>query len=169
VRTRHLGTILPLAGLALALAAAGAAAQAPRGGVEIQRNGSEPSRKGPPETFTGAVRLDTPFAGRAPSRVSGSVVTFEPGARTAWHSHPVGQTLIVTNGCGWIQGEGGAVETIRPGDVVWTPPGVRHWHGGTPTTTMTHVAIVESLDGERAKWMEHVTDAQYRTGPRTPC
>ena len=158
--------VVAVAALAFALTAS---AQPASSGLEVQRNGARPSQKGPPETFTGAVRLDTPFAGRAPSRVSGSVVTFEPGARTAWHSHPVGQTLIVTNGCGWIQGEGGAVETIRPGDVVWTPPGVKHWHGGTPTTTMTHVAIVESLNGERATWMEHVSDAQYRAGPRTAC
>jgi quercetin dioxygenase-like cupin family protein len=166
VRKPHFGTATTLAMLALALGST-AIAQPRPGGVEIQRNGSRPSAKGPPETFTGAVRLDTPFAGRSPSKVSGSIVTFEPGARTAWHTHPVGQTLIVTNGCGWIQGEGGAVETIRPGDVVWTPPGVKHWHGGTATTAMTHVAIVEARDGERAKWMEHVTDAQYRAG--TPC
>lgn len=166
MRIKHFGPAAILTGATLLLAAT-AGAQAPRAGVEIQRNGSRPSQKGPPETFTGAVRLDTPFSGRAPSKVSGSIVTFEPGARTAWHTHPVGQTLIVTSGCGWIQGEGGAVETIRPGDVVWTPPGVRHWHGGTAATAMTHVAIVESLDGERAKWMEPVTDAQYRAG--TPC
>lgn len=155
--------------LALFLAAPAAARAEPVGGVEIQRNGSQPSRQGPAETFTGAVRLDTPFAGRAPARVSGSIVTFEPGARTAWHSHPLGQILLVTTGCGWVQGEGGPVETIGPGDVVWTPPGVRHWHGATPTTAMTHVAIVESQGGERAAWMELVPDDQYRAGPRAPC
>ncbi|CAN7471322.1 cupin domain-containing protein [Phenylobacterium sp. LjRoot225] len=148
--------------LAVALAAPAHAAEPPQiGKLEIQRNGSPPSAKGPAANFTGAVRLDTPFAGRAPSRVSGSIVTFEPGARTAWHTHPLGQTLIVTSGCGWVQAEGGRKAQIRPGDVVWTPPGVRHWHGAAATTPITHVAIVEAVDGSRATWMEQVSAEQY--------
>jgi quercetin dioxygenase-like cupin family protein len=135
----------------------------------IQRNGSQPSAKGPPEYFTGAVRIDTPFkAHDEPARVSGAIVTFEPGARTAWHTHPLGQTLIVTAGCGWTQCEGEPVVEIRAGDVIWCPPGHRHWHGATPTTAMTHIAIAEALDGKVVDWMEHVTDAQYLAGPSAP-
>ena len=129
--------------------------------MDIQRNGSKPSSKGPAEYFTGSVRIDTPFQASAPGRAGGAIVTFEPGARTAWHTHPLGQTLIVTSGLGWTQCEGGPVEEIRPGDVVWCPPGTRHWHGATPTTAMTHVAIAEVLDGTMVDWMEHVTDEQY--------
>lgn len=129
--------------------------------MNIQRNASKPSSKGPAEYFTGSVRIDTPFQALTPGRVGGAVVTFEPGARTAWHTHPLGQTLIVTSGLGWTQCEGGPVEEIRPGDVVWCPPGTRHWHGATPTTAMTHVAIAEALDGKVVDWMEHVTDSQY--------
>jgi quercetin dioxygenase-like cupin family protein len=132
-----------------------------RSTMDIQRNGSKPSSKGPGEYFTGSVRIDTPFQASAPGRAGGAVVTFEPGARTAWHTHPLGQTLIVTSGLGWTQCEGGPVEEIRPGDVVWCPAGVKHWHGATPTTAMTHVAIAEALDGKVVDWMEHVTDAQY--------
>ena len=130
--------------------------------MEINRNGSRPSGKGPVEYFTGNVRIDAPFQGSAPARVSGATVTFEPGARTAWHTHPLGQTLIVTFGCGWVQREGGPIEEIRPGDIVWFPPGEKHWHGATPTTAMTHIAIVEQLDGKSADWMEHVSAEQYR-------
>src|SRR4030081_2871080 len=113
--------------------------------MEIKRVGSQPSSKGPADGFTGTVRIDSPFKGSDRARVSGAIVTFEPGARTAWHTHPLGQTLIVTSGCGWAQGEGGPVEEIHPGDVVWFPPGEKHWHGAVPTTAMTHIAIQEML------------------------
>jgi len=130
--------------------------------MRIKRNGSEPSSKGPADYFTGTVRLDMPFGGTAPARVGGAVVTFEPGARTAWHTHPLGQTVIVTAGCGWAQREGGPVEKIRPGDIVWFEPGEKHWHGATATTGMTHIAIAEAQDGRAVDWLEHVSDAQYR-------
>ena len=130
--------------------------------MEIKRSGSQPSRKPPGEYFTGVVRLDPLFQAPEPARVSGSSVTFEPGARTAWHTHPLGQTLIVTSGCGWVAREGGPVEEIRPGDVVWFPPGEKHWHGATPTTAMTHIAIQESLNGKNVDWLERVSDEQYR-------
>src|SRR5947209_12474088 len=129
--------------------------------MNIKRSGSQPSAKGPAEWFTGSVRIDSPFQGSAPARVGGACVTFEPGARTAWHTDPLGQTLIVTVGCGRVQREGGPVEEIRPGDVVWFPPGEKHWHGAGPTTAMTHIAIQEALDGKVVEWMEHVTDEQY--------
>ncbi len=129
--------------------------------MEIKRNGAQSSRKGPAEWFTGAVRIDSPFQTDEPARVGGAIVTFEPGARTAWHTHPLGQTLIVTAGCGWAQREGGPIEEIRPGDVVWFPPGEKHWHGATPTTAMTHIAIAEQLDGKVVVWMEKVSDEQY--------
>ena len=129
--------------------------------MEIKRSGSAPSGKGPADYFTGTVRIDSPFQGSGPARVSGATVTFEPGARTAWHTHPLGQTLIVTSGCGWVQREGGPIEEIRPGDIVWFPPGEKHWHGATPTTAMTHIAIVEQLNGKSADWMEHVSAEQY--------
>jgi quercetin dioxygenase-like cupin family protein len=131
--------------------------------MNIQRAGSQPSSKGPADWFTGAVRIDSPFKGTDPARVAGAIVTFEPGARTAWHTHPLGQTLIVTAGCGWVQRSGGPIEEIRPGDVVWIPSGERHWHGATPTTAITHVAIQEQLDGKAVEWMEKVSDEQYRT------
>ena len=130
--------------------------------MEITRNGSRPSGKGPAEYFTGAVRVDPLFSPPDPARVSGSSVTFEPGARTAWHTHPLGQTLIVTAGCGWVQRAGRPVEQIRPGDVVWIPPGVKHWHGATAMTAMTHIAVQERLDGKAVEWMERVSDEQYR-------
>ncbi len=130
--------------------------------MEIKRLGSQPSKKGPAEWFTGSVRIDQPFQGTGPARVAGATVTFEPGARTAWHTHPLGQTLIVTAGCGWAQREGGPVEEIRPGDVVWFSPGEKHWHGATATTGMTHIAIAESLDGKVVEWMEQVTEEQFR-------
>ena len=127
----------------------------------IKRVGSQASGKGPTDWFTGTVRIDPLFQPSDPARVGGASVTFEPGARTAWHTHPLGQTLIVTAGYGLVQREGGPIEEIRPGDVVWFPPGEKHWHGASPTTAMTHIAIQESLDGKAVDWMEHVTDEQY--------
>ncbi|WP_424811545.1 (R)-mandelonitrile lyase [Roseococcus sp. YIM B11640] len=130
--------------------------------MDIQRPGSVPSARGPAEWFTGTVRLDPLFSPPEPARVAGALVTFEPGARTAWHTHPLGQTIIVTAGCGWAQRDGGPVEEIRPGDVVWFPPGEKHWHGASASTAMSHIAIQEKLDGSNVTWLEHVTDAQYR-------
>jgi quercetin dioxygenase-like cupin family protein len=130
--------------------------------MEIKRAGSQPSGKGPSDYFTGTVRVDPLFSAPDPARVSGASVTFEPGARTAWHTHPLGQTLIVMSGCGRVQREGGPVEGIRPGDVVWFSPGEKHWHGAAPTTAMTHIAIAERLDGKVVDWMEKVTDEQYQ-------
>jgi quercetin dioxygenase-like cupin family protein len=129
--------------------------------MEIRRIGSQPSGKGPAGWFTGAVRIDQLFQAPDPARVAGASVTFEPGARTAWHTHPLGQTLIVTAGFGWVQRDGGAKEEVHPGDVVWFAPGERHWHGATATTTMTHIAIQERLDGRVVEWMEQVSDEQY--------
>jgi quercetin dioxygenase-like cupin family protein len=129
--------------------------------MHITRIGSQPSNKGPEASFTGTVRVDPLFQADAPARVSGGSVTFEPGARTAWHTHPLGQTLIVTSGCGRIQLDGGPIQEIRPGDVVWIAPGERHWHGAAPTTAMTHIAIQEGLDGRAVDWLEHVSDEQY--------
>jgi quercetin dioxygenase-like cupin family protein len=133
--------------------------------MEITRSGSKPSAKGPADYFTGSVRIDAPFETTAPARTSGATVTFEPGARTAWHTHPLGQTLIVIFGCGWAQREGGPVEQIRAGDIIWFPPGEKHWHGATPTTAMTHIAIGEALNGKVVDWMEKVSDAQYQIAP----
>ena len=130
--------------------------------MEIKRVGSHPSGKGPADYFTGAVRIDPLFSAPAPARAVAASVTFEPGARTAWHTHPLGQSLIVTAGCGWAQRWGGAVEEIRPGDVIWFPPGEKHWHGATAVTGMTHIAIQEQLDGKAVDWMERVVDEQYR-------
>ena len=132
--------------------------------MEIQRNGSQPSGKGPADWFTGTVRIDAPFKGSDPARISGATVTFEPGARTAWHTHPLGQTLIVTAGCGRVQRVGGPIEEIHPGDIVWFPPGEKHWHGAAPTTAMTHIAIAEAFDGRVVEWMEKVTDKEYLAG-----
>lgn len=129
--------------------------------MQITRIGSQPSSKGPDDWFTGTVRIDALFGVHDPARASGASVTFEPGARTAWHTHPLGQTLIVTAGCGWAQSEGGPVEEIRPGDVVWFPPQVKHWHGAKAGTAMTHIAIQEVLDGKVVEWLEKVSDAQY--------
>ena len=129
--------------------------------MEIRRNGSRPSRKGPAENFTGSVRIDPLFDPPEPARAYGALVTFEPGARTAWHTHPLGQTLIVTAGCGWTQCVDGGKEEIRPGDVIWCPPGKKHWHGATATTAMSHIAIVEKLNGKAVDWMEQVSDEQY--------
>jgi len=130
----------------------------------MTRGGSQPSAKGPSDYFTGTVRIDAPFAGSEPARVSGATVTFEPGARTAWHTHPLGQTLIVTAGHGRVQRECGPVEEIRPGDIIWFSPGEKHWHGASLTTAMTHIAIAEKLNGSPVDWMEKVTDAQYQGG-----
>jgi quercetin dioxygenase-like cupin family protein len=127
-----------------------------------KRNGSRPSGKGPEAWFTGTVRVDPLFGVGDPVRVSGGQVTFEPGARTMWHTHPLGQTLVVTSGLGWAQCEGGPIEEIRPVDVIWFPPGEKHWHGATATTAMTHIAVTESLDGKNVDWMEKVSDEQYR-------
>lgn len=129
--------------------------------MKITRSGSPPSSKGPAEWFTGAVRIDPLFAAQPPARAAGNAVTFEPGARTAWHTHPLGQVLIVTAGSGLVQRDGGAIEAIHPGDVIWFEPGERHWHGASPTTAMTHIAIQEALDGRAVDWMEKVGDEQY--------
>jgi quercetin dioxygenase-like cupin family protein len=130
--------------------------------MEIKHSGSSPSTKGPAAYFTGAVRVDPLFQAPEPARVQGASVTFDPGARTAWHTRPLGQTLIVTSGLGWAQRWGGPIQEIRPGDVVWFAPGEKHWHGATPTTAMTHIAIQESLNGEVVDWMEQVSDEQYQ-------
>ncbi|AGB74730.1 transcriptional regulator (plasmid) [Rhizobium tropici CIAT 899] len=130
--------------------------------MDITRNGAQPSGKGPSDWFTGTVRIDPVFAANDARRAAASSVTFEPGARTAWHTHPRGQTLIVTAGLGLVQREGGPVEEIRPGDIVWFEPDEKHWHGASPTTAMTHVAIHEHLDGKVVDWLEHVTDEQYQ-------
>jgi quercetin dioxygenase-like cupin family protein len=138
-----------------------------RGGIQkmdIKRSGSQPSGKGPADYFTGTVRIDPLFQANAPARAGGASVTFEPSARTAWHTHPLGQTLIVTAGCGRVQRWGGPMEEIRPGDVISIPPGEKHWHGASPTTAMTHIAIQEYLDGKAADWMEKVSDEQYQAG-----
>ena len=130
--------------------------------MEIARAGSKPSGQGPADWFTGTVRIDPLFTAPDPARASGAWVTFEPGARTAWHTHPFGQTLVVMTGCGRVQREGGAIEEIRPGDVVWFAPGEKHWHGASATTAMSHIAIQERQDGSPVTWMEHVTDEQYQ-------
>jgi quercetin dioxygenase-like cupin family protein len=130
-------------------------------GMEITRVGSQPSAKGPEDWFTGAVRIDNLFGANEARRGASSSVTFEPGARTAWHTHPLGQTLIVTAGCGWVQREGGPREEIHPGDVVWFEPDEKHWHGATATTGMTHIAIQENLNGKVVDWMEKVSDDDY--------
>src|ERR1700735_474702 len=133
--------------------------------MEIKRAGSQPSGKGPADWFTGTVRIDPLFPATDPARAAGNSVTFEPGARTAWHTHPLGQTLIVTAGCGRAQRWGGPIEEIRPGDVIWFPPGEKHWHGAAPATAMTHIAIQENLNGKVVDWLEKVTDQQYTAGP----
>ncbi|RUP10430.1 cupin domain-containing protein [Hyphomicrobium sp.] len=130
--------------------------------MKINRSGSQPSAKGPAEYFTGQVRIDPLIQSVEPARVAGALVTFEPGARTAWHTHPLGQTLIVMTGLGWVQREGGPIEEIHPGDVVWFSPGEKHWHGATPTNGMSHIAVQEALDGKVVAWLEQVSDEQYR-------
>jgi quercetin dioxygenase-like cupin family protein len=129
--------------------------------MDIKRGGSQPSTRGNSDWFTGTVRIDPLFQAPAPARASAAKVTFEPGARTAWHTHPLGQTLIVTDGFGRVQREGGAIEEIRPGDVVWFPPNEKHWHGASPTAALTHIAVHEAIDGKAVDWMEKVTDEQY--------
>jgi quercetin dioxygenase-like cupin family protein len=133
--------------------------------MDILRNGSQPSAQGPAEYFTGSVRIDSPFKALGEARVAGAFVTFEPGARSNWHTHPLGQVLIVTAGKGWTQCEGGPIAEINAGDIVRCPPGHKHWHGATPTTAMTHIAVQEALDGKVVDWLEPVTDAQYLVGP----
>jgi quercetin dioxygenase-like cupin family protein len=130
--------------------------------MEIKRNGSQPSSKGPAEWFTGTVRIDPLFGASEPGRVGAAGVTFEPGARTAWHTHPLGQTLIITAGCGRVQRWDGLIEEVHPGDVVQFAPGEKHWHGATATTAMSHIAIQEALDGKAVEWLEHVTEQQYQ-------
>ena len=130
--------------------------------MNITRIGTQPSAKGPAVRFTGTVRIDPRFHSHAPARAFGACVTFEPGSRTAWHTHPLGQTLLITAGCGWVQRYGGQVEEVHPGDIVWFSPGEKHWHGATATTAMTHIAIQEQLDGKAVDWEEHVSDEQYR-------
>jgi quercetin dioxygenase-like cupin family protein len=134
--------------------------------MDIKRIGTEPSGKGSSDYFTGSVRLDPLNSPPAPARVAMALVTFEPGARTHWHTHPLGQTLVVTAGCGWAQREGGPIEEIRPGDVVWFAPGEKHWHGAAATTGMSHIAVQEKLNGSPVDWLEPVTDAQYSAGPK---
>ncbi len=134
--------------------------------MEIKRSESQPSAQGPAEWFSGRVRVDPLFQSPPPARGLGASVTFEPGARTAWHTHPLGQTLVVTAGCGLVQSWGGPARQIRPGDVVWCPPGEKHWHGAMPGTAMTHIAIVEALDGKSADWMEKLTDEQYQAAAK---
>lgn len=147
-----------LAGLAPAAAALSQPAQP----VIVQRAGSQPPAAGPAQNFTGTVRVDGRFQGSQPARISGGTVTFEPGARTAWHTHPLGQTLVVIAGLGLVQHWDGPAQEIKPGDTVWIPPGVKHWHGATAGAGMTHVAISEALDGKTVEWLEHVSDEQYR-------
>lgn len=132
--------------------------------MEIWRSGSRPSGAGPEDWFTGRVRMDPLFGAEDPSQVAAALVTFEPGARTNWHTHPLGQRLIVTAGCGWVQRDGGGVETIRPGDVVWFAPGERHWHGATSRTAMSHIAVQEAQDGRAVDWQEAVAEEEYLAG-----
>ena len=134
--------------------------------IDIMRNGAQPPAQGPVANFTGPVRIASQFQRSAPARVAGSLVTFDPGARTAWHTHPLGQTLIVTAGSGLVQSWGDPVQQIHEGDVVWIPPGVKHWHGATPAERMSHLAITEGLDGKLVDWLEKVTDEQYRVAGR---
>ena len=135
--------------------------------MDIKRAGTQPPNPGPAAWFTGTVRIEPLFSAPDPARAAGSSVTFGPGARTAWHTHPLGQTLIVTSGAGLAQREGGPIEDIHPGDVVWFPPGEKHWHGATPSTAMSHIAVQETLDGKAVDWLEHVTDEQYQGRPET--
>jgi len=147
------------------LANGGAGANSPREIImRIQRVGTSPSGKGPADQFTGTVRRDSLLQAEAPGRVATGYVTFEPGARTSWHVHPAGQILVITAGCGWVQCKGGQREEVRPGDAVWFPAGVKHWHGATATTAMTHLAVTESVDGSAVTWLENVTDSEYNPG-----
>jgi quercetin dioxygenase-like cupin family protein len=157
---KHLAAALACVALFSSLADSVRAQSEP--GLRIARAGSQPSAVGPSDNFTGSVRVDMPFRAEPPARAGGALVTFEPGARTAWHTHPLGQTLIVTQGAGLVQRWGGPVQEIRPGDIVWIPAGQKHWHGAAPSTGMSHIAISEQLDGKSVDWMEKVSDAQYR-------
>ena len=159
---RVFATVMLLALVASATSDGPAAASDSAQAIKITRSGSQPYRQGPAENFTGSVRVEPLFPANAPSRASGGRVTFEPGARSAWHTHPLGQTLIVTAGTGWIQRGGGPIQEFREGDVVWIPPGLKHWHGAAPTTAMTHIAIQEHLDEKNVEWLEKVSDEQYR-------
>ncbi|WP_262287714.1 MULTISPECIES: cupin domain-containing protein [unclassified Pantoea] len=152
---------LTVMALALALSISAVSAQEKEASLTLSHSGDKPSVKGPANTFTGAVRIDAPFQATAPARVSGATVTFEPAARTAWHTHPLGQTLIVTAGAGRVQAWGEPVREIRPGDIVWIPAGVKHWHGATPHQGLSHIAIAEALDGRVVNWLEKVSDEQY--------
>lgn len=154
---------LATAALSLALIVSAASAQEKPPLITITPIGSQPSAQGQAEYFTGTVRIDSLFQAPQPARVGGATVTFEPGARTAWHTHPLGQTLFITAGSGLVQEWGGPVRKVHPGDMVWFPPGVKHWHGAAPTTAMTHIAIAEALDGKAVDWMEKVSDTQYKT------
>jgi quercetin dioxygenase-like cupin family protein len=145
-----------------------AQAPSPDATVQIIRSGTQPSAKGSGDYFTGPVRVDPLFRARPPSPVSGGLVTFEPGSRSAWHSHPLGQVLIVTAGLGWVQQWGGPIQEMRPGDIVRIPPGVKHWHGATATTAVTHIAITEELNGKNTEWLEKVSDEQYEAKPKAP-
>jgi quercetin dioxygenase-like cupin family protein len=145
----------------IAIGASKPIAEEGRKQMQIKRNGTQSSQIGPEAWFTGRVRIDPLHEAPEPARVKAASVTFEPGARTAWHTHPLGQTLIIVTGAGWVQREGGTIEEVKPGDVVWFPPGLKHWHGAAPTTAMTHIAIHESLNGKVVDWLEKVTDAQY--------
>lgn len=156
-------SVIGVAALSLLLSVPAALAQDARM-ITVIHAGSQPSTRGSTDHFTGSVRVDSRFQGEAPARIGGAIVTFEPGARTAWHTHPLGQTLIVTAGIGLVQQWGGPVQVIKPGDVVWIPPGVKHWHGATRTTSMTHIAVAEALNGKSVDWMELVTEAQYLAG-----
>jgi quercetin dioxygenase-like cupin family protein len=150
-----------IAMIVVSVLAAGAIAQTNRT-LNITRNGEQPSNRGPAENFTGSVRVDARFQADTPGRAGGGLVTFDPAARTAWHTHPLGQTLLVTQGVGLVQLWGGPMQEIRPGDIVWIPPGAKHWHGASPSQGMSHYAIAEQLDGKAVEWMEHVSEAQYR-------
>jgi len=155
-------TLLATTATLTALGAAPALAEpAPPDTILVTRNGAQAAMKGPDDWFTGQVRVDMLFTPQAPARSSAGLVTFEPGARTAWHAHPLGQSLVVTAGKGWVQAWGGPKREIQSGDVVWIPPGVKHWHGASATTALVHIAIQESMNGSNAAWMEKVSDAQY--------
>jgi quercetin dioxygenase-like cupin family protein len=161
-RAALIGGSVAITGIHRPLAFAAGTEKETKMDLDIKKNGSRPSQRGPEDWFTGTVRIDPLFQAPEPARAAGAYVTFEPGARTAWHTHPLGQTLIVTAGFGRVQREGGPIEEIKPGDVIWFPPGLKHWHGASQTTAMTHIAIQEALDGKAVDWMEKVSDEQYR-------
>jgi quercetin dioxygenase-like cupin family protein len=168
IRTARSSLAVLLVGLIPHTVPTQAADEIASGEVTVTRAGSRPSIRGAAERFSGAVRVDELFAAHPPSHVSGGSVTFEPGARSAWHTHPSGQTLIVTAGVGWVQRWGGPILEMRPGDVVWIPPGIKHWHGAAATTGVTHLAIQEAVDGRNVEWLEKVTDEQYAGTPHAP-